>query len=101
MVHSPAPWTVVPLSGRGGPFAIRMPAPAGSRHATHYGVQEVVTIADANLIAAAPELLEALRELTDAFLGTIAGEGFDEEHCECPVLDKARAAIAKAEGRNS
>ena len=42
--------------------------------------------ADAQLIAAAPELLEALQDLCDT-LG------------ECGMTEKARAAIAKAEGQ--
>ncbi len=52
--------------------------------------------ANARLIAAAPDLLEALKALATAHQQTIEGEGFDAEHCDCPVLDDARAAIAKA-----
>lgn len=43
------------------------------------------SIANARLIAAAPDLLEALQDLCDT-LG------------ECGMTEKARAAIAKAEG---
>ena len=42
--------------------------------------------ANARLIAAAPELLEALKAIAS-------------EHRECSATDAARAAIAKAEGR--
>lgn len=47
--------------------------------------------ANAKLMAAAPDLLDALKELV-----TVA-----ESHisCPCPEIDEARAAIAKAEGK--
>jgi len=47
--------------------------------------------ANARLIAAAPELLEALKELMDY-------SGLIEERCDCIATNKARAAIAKATG---
>jgi hypothetical protein len=48
--------------------------------------------ANARLIAAAPELLDALRELT------IAAEaaGWDVDTANAPILNAARAALAKA-----
>ena len=46
---------------------------------------------DANLIAAAPDLLEALEEL--------ARFEFDNFAQHVSVIDKARAAIAKAKGK--
>ena len=51
------------------------------------------SLANARLIAAAPDLLEALRDITD--LAERYGVG---EHCDGNIL-AARAAIAKAEGR--
>ena len=81
--HTPSPWTFV-QSGTGDfPIwnvrigtrgLITLPATAGME----------TMDADARLIAAAPELLEALQDLCDT-LG------------ECGMTEKARAAIAKAE----
>lgn len=50
--------------------------------------------ANARLIAAAPELLYALR-------GLVAAYGFDDPTRESPWFKDARAAIAKAEGRHA
>ena len=49
-------------------------------------------LANARLIAVAPELLEALKELME-YAGII------EERCDAVATNKARAAIAKAEGK--
>jgi hypothetical protein len=48
--------------------------------------------ANARLIAAAPELLAALRELTIA----AEASGWDVDADNAPILNAARAAIAKA-----
>ncbi|HBL4693687.1 hypothetical protein INP82_22720 [Citrobacter sedlakii] len=50
------------------------------------------TIANANLIAAAPDLLEALQEVT----GSLGVMVMDAD--SCPEILKARAAISKALG---
>ncbi len=50
--------------------------------------------ADARLIAAAPELLAALRELTIA----AEASGWDVDADNAPILNAARDAIARAEG---
>jgi hypothetical protein len=84
MKHSPGPWFIHPTEE---PTAIM----SGDLYvATCHFVPgwDGGHVPNANLIAAAPELLEALEELFDA----------------CPIeqfsqLDKARAAIAKAKGK--
>lgn len=56
---------------------------------SHGGQRAVQTDEDANLIAAAPDLLEAL----EGIISAIGGWGSDRSK-----LDAARAAIAKARG---
>lgn len=91
--HTPGPWTFVGITGVAsgmGYYSV----------CTNDCEVEVCTLrdrplGDARLIAAAPELLEALEEVIQAWLHEAAqGDGIDEDHA--PVLAKARAAIAKA-----
>lgn len=63
---------------------------------TRHGDPEICE-ANARLIAAAPELLEALIAFRDG--GPQGGQNFAEWHESYrPAIDKARAAIAKATG---
>lgn len=92
--HTPGPWAVVGIT----------------RVASGMGYYSVVDakgavvcslrdrpVGDAHLIAAAPELLEALEEVIQAWLHEAGqGDGIMEEHE--PVLAKARAALAEAKG---
>ena len=87
---TPGPWTARPLSGlndgtqdkiTGLGWSITGPPEPQLRG-------QFSRAADAYLVAAAPELLEALEELLEWEL-SMAGLGH-------PRLDKARAAIAKA-----
>ena len=55
-------------------------------------------LANARLIAAAPDLLEALRCVVNDW---VAPDGLPFEDGEMPALDSARAAIAKATGSQS
>lgn len=80
--HTPAPWEVVALNGFG-PFAIRMPTPAGTTQPTHYGIGQIGTRENAVLVAAAPDMFDALM--------LIADQDISKE-----LADIARAAIAKA-----
>jgi hypothetical protein len=61
----------------------------GALHSTQAAVE-----ANARLIAAAPDLLEALRAMVKNFRSYSECRGDDD------VLDQALAAIAKAEGRS-
>lgn len=113
--HTPGPWDYVPSTEHHGPYvtsdygsdicdcyAMSNPVALSTRNGGESRpVHFMGEMADANarLIAAAPELLSALIALADGHEATIAGEGYDPGHCDCPVLDKARAAIAKALGQ--
>ena len=96
--HTPGPWILDT------PELIHASAPGNGRPYYHHSIlstsgqariAEVFGNEDnAGLIAAAPELLEALRLLASAV------EQFAPNGTEWPELTTARAAIAKAEGRN-
>jgi hypothetical protein len=87
--HTPGPWTPVECDGNADDIAIA--ADDGG-----YVCYSVATEADALLIAAAPDLLAALKELIDQ----LEGIGIPDWHgAEGLSLDQARAAINKAEGR--
>lgn len=56
------------------------------------------TVANARLIATAPELLEALKEITiDLCAVCIAHNPHHKDCTSCPAMDDWRALIAKAE----
>jgi hypothetical protein len=80
MSYTSGPW-VVTRGAAGDPFSIEGPTVTVAHAKLANGAAE----ANAHLIAAAPELLEALIALT--------------EHDTLDAYEKAIAAIAKAEGR--
>lgn len=109
--HTPGPWTVgTTVSGRNYNANIIYAPTADPKTASgiasvngipmHRGVHEIencTSLANARLIAAAPELLEACKALDAAFC-----DGFDtqaQRHAGRMALIAARAAIAKAEGK--
>ena len=88
--HTPGPWTVTPDS-----FVM-----AGSRPSI--GVARIIThaqefVANARLIAAAPELLALLKLLRDDWFEP--HYGLNDIGYAALLRDRIRAAIAKAEGR--
>jgi hypothetical protein len=95
--HTPGPWQVAGTRHSGdlkiGPNTrLHMVGPDGDAvSAVFFDMKTGIGLADARLIAAAPDLLEACRLLIGA-----DGEGmlFSER------VNKARLAIAKAEGRS-
>jgi len=123
MSHTPGPWTVEPEYDGGrticelrwwgaGPLSVN----AGKQWITHSGVQAVKSLAarnveaeaNARLIAAAPELLEALKGVlagfeANAFCRNTDGDGRTDWAIQflphLQALAAATVAIAKAEGR--
>lgn len=96
--HTPGPWVVSANS----PFLVRAGDDTTGRHIAHAGPASYhpsfeVDEPNARLIAAAPELLEALERLvTEIILSDVDMEYIDS-HFK-PHIEKARAAVAKATG---
>ena len=99
--HTPGPWMTEAEYRDGSPYLIYAKGSikiADLRNSTPAEAPETDAEFDANaaLIAAAPELLEALEDMMSANGGgkKFCGHGFS---CNC-AWDKARAAISKAKG---
>jgi hypothetical protein len=88
--HTPGPWGLSPCSN-------------GGALVTRTGVQshlQVVPEADAHLIAAAPDLLAALRDFAEVGDNLIHAELVTQQRRSLlNMLSVARAAIAKADGQ--
>lgn len=94
--HTPGPWKAYPIEmNHGLPYT---PVAANTLLAKVYseafGDYEQ-SEANARLVAAAPDLLEALRRVVNDW---VAPDGLPFEDGEMPALDAARAAISKATG---
>lgn len=89
MPHTPGPWQFYRLSGDDGLGYIRADPEDGLEIAHHgdSGRAREENEANGALIAAAPDLLAALKAMVDE----LSDEG------DWPIFDAARAAIAKAE----
>ena len=99
--HTPGPWTVNPAGYTEHHRDSVIVDDAGDRIAVVRGkdVVDSIHIANAHLISAAPDLLEACKTLADYF----SGHNPQDIPSECgsgvrDALVLARAAIAKAEG---
>lgn len=96
MSHTPGPWSIYETAGNGGNIPARMEvvAPESERAkkliANIYGFKLPEGRANARLIAAAPELYEALEA---AYLVLTSQKTRLEEHADAVTL--ARAALAK------
>ena len=93
--HTPGPWLALPYIGVGefGDYAIV----CDTRDRDIAAVEEE---ADAQLIAAAPEMLEALKAILKAEMsGYKAVEEWGGYVLDDDVREIAEAAVAKAEGR--
>lgn len=85
MTHTPGPWRIGPKH-KDGTFAIHA-GKASVVHCTPFGSSNGHAEANARLIAAAPELLEACKAIFDYY---------DEDDLMVGDIEKLRAAIAKA-----
>ena len=108
--HTPGPWSVGKVSHKKQRVDIdSLHADQTLGHQTWrglaraYGCEDMpaegtaVMLANARLIAAAPELLEALEQMVSVFLDTEGRHGESEND----AMDAARAAIAKATGEQA
>lgn len=87
MAHTPGPWKYI---------AYDDDVVTDDERFSIVGHHASVLEDDARLIAAAPELLEALEEMVDLFDGLVSGEYQPDSFTTQP----ARAAIAKAKGED-
>ena len=106
--HTPGPWDVYPgtragIDTKDGSFSIVV-AGYDDDECGIWGRTNAEAEANARLIAAAPDLLEALSELLaeaeDIFVCMADATGIDRHRHPAP-FKKARAAIAKATGGNN
>lgn len=94
--HTPGPWAVRGSAGTS-VYLLHNYGFSASGWASH-NVSEAQAQADARLIAAAPDLLEVLKEATLALEGLAKGEGVFKPIEQ--TIKLASAAIAKVEGRS-
>jgi hypothetical protein len=99
--HTPGPWTVSPAGTTHSARVCAEYGPHGdictlSEQDTQCdGGRDIgVELANARLIAAAPELLDALESITDQL------DRVGDHRKDRPFIDAARAAIAKAKGQS-
>ena len=91
MTHTPGPWTAKAYATGVVSATKHVVATIPQGYSARIPPEE--RVGNARLIAAAPEMLEALKQVTNAFARYISGsEGHYYE------ITQARAAIAKAEG---
>lgn len=91
--HTPGKWDIVSRTTFGGGWAVVSDHDHPTTTGKTFGVlvAQFCKIDDAHLIAAAPDLLDALEQLLD----DMGGDGL----CVCQeAKDQARSAIAKARG---
>lgn len=92
--HTPGPWQPVALAAR---WAVTTTAKPRTFNICIVNNDRIEQEANARLIAAAPELLAALKDARgELYIRHISG---DESQALGAAIDKCDAAIAKAEGR--
>lgn len=98
--HTPGPWAVFQANGAA-PIYVQ----ASPRKERRFDValladgDNPTLLANARLIAAVPDLYEALRAIEDHCSGKSGSKGVEHAAEGQRIRERARAAIAKAEGR--
>ena len=95
--HTPGPWRIEGESGDSPYIAGAMPSGEPDHVCQIIETPDGEDHANAALIAAAPELLQALREVESLFFNQGDTRPYTWQE-RLPILARARAAIAKAEG---
>lgn len=101
--HTPGPWRLL-KSCDASPHLVALGQPIGCIEIPHYGYSDpdgsigATQLANARLIAAAPELLEALKATRDNLFNywdPVTPRGYERKH---ELLTEWDAIISKAEG---
>ena len=108
MTHTPGPWDFAggDMAVHANRLSLEICRQIGGHKEAYSNAQEEERIANAHLIAAAPELLAQLKMAADFISGhneclsEPSGSGDREWNAYCiGLLDDCKSAIAKAEGR--
>lgn len=105
---TPGPWFVSDnhsevnekLSDKGYHFISTESGFYSDEHDSGFEIAGCISIADANLIAAAPDLLEALQDIVRSSQAFHSALEFDHEFDGVALYDNAVKAIARALGKN-
>lgn len=103
--HTPGPWRVAPFAPVNG-VTLSIDDDFGLDGGRDYSLAEVThgdpdeLRANAALVASAPDLLDALRAVSDDLVALLAQRMPREVAEQLTSLEAARAAIARAEGRS-
>jgi hypothetical protein len=96
-LHTPGPWTHTPSREHSNPNTTRRDIVAESQFGPAF-IAGDVSQSDANLIASAPDLLDALQVCIDSFEEMIGISDFGSPAESDFPLKQAREAIRKAKG---
>ncbi|PCA96267.1 hypothetical protein [Pseudomonas aeruginosa] len=94
--HTPGPWVSRNNMVFGGKKCICSNVNAASPTPQNIAEDVAMSIANARLIAAAPELLEALQGMIEVYGGQYNDDCLPKSSTELELIQQARAAIAKA-----
>lgn len=97
--HTPGPWVSRNNMVFGGKKCICSNVNAASPTPQNIAEDVAMSIANARLMAAAPELLEALQGMIEVYGGQYNDDCLPKSSTELELIQQARAAIAKATGQ--